>query len=318
MTAQQPPAGHPGFWLALIIGCLCLFAGLVNPVTGLLYATCYFAFAWGIRRGQPWAALAGAGLILFPLLRLASRAPRLEFSVSLAVVVLIEIAVGTLLLRAGFLLRRASAAVAAWPFVLLLCLFGFKDLCFQPYIQATMSMAPILAAGDQLLVETATWAVGRMPQRGDIVVFYYPLNRKDVYVKRVVGIPGDRLRLRDKRLYRDGSPVDEPYAIHSSSYVDSYRDNFPAAPNAPLPARAQEMLQNHVSQDDLVVPTGNYFVMGDNRDDSLDSRYFGFVPRADIIGRPVLIYGSNDTGGAGAPQTPTVLNERWGRLFKIL
>lgn len=121
-------------------------------------------------------------------------------------------------------------------------------------------------------------------------------------------------------MYRNGLPVQEAYASHKSNYVDSYRDNFPSTPNVVIPARAQEMLKHDVRNGELVVPDGQYFVLGDNRDNSLDSRYWGFISRNDIVGRPVFIYASYDEGErpAAGRRLPTLLNTRWGRLFKLL
>jgi signal peptidase I len=155
----------------------------------------------------------------------------------------------------------------------------------------TDSMAYTIRAGDHFLVETVTTALGREPRHGDLVVFRPPSNRRNIFVKRVVGIPGDRLRIRDKQLYRNGAKVVEPYALHKSEFIDPYRDNFPSQPNVRLIAGGAEMLARNVEGGDVVVPAGHYFVLGDNRDNSLDSRYWGFVARRDLIGRPVAVYG---------------------------
>jgi signal peptidase I len=85
--------------------------------------------------------------------------------------------------------------------------------------------------------------------------------------------------------------------VHRTSYTDPYRDNFPSQPNMPLPQGSREVLSNNVFTGEVVVPAGQYFVMGDNRADSLDSRYLGFVPVGDIVGRPVLIYASYEDAG---------------------
>jgi signal peptidase I len=95
-------------------------------------------------------------------------------------------------------------------------------------------------------------------------------------------------------VYRNGKPLDEPYKYHKTDYIDSYRDNFPGDPNVHLYEAAQTMLEKHVENGDVVVPPGHYFAMGDNRDSSWDSRYWGFVPRENIIGKPLIIYWSYD------------------------
>jgi signal peptidase I len=114
------------------------------------------------------------------------------------------------------------------------------------------------------------------------------------FVKRCMGVPGDRIRIVNKQVYLNGVKLDEPYKVHKTDYIDSYRDNFPSEPNANLYPGALEMLQHHVVNGEVVVPPGYYFAMGDNRDSSLDSRYWGFVPRENIIGKPLIIYWSYD------------------------
>jgi len=154
--------------------------------------------------------------------------------------------------------------------------------------------------------------------REDLIVFPYPLDPHEDYVKRIVGVSGDRLRIANKILYRNGSPVIESYAIHKTTYVDAYRDNFPSQPNTPLQSPAQDMLTLHVVHDEVVVPAGKYFVMGDNRDDSLDSRYFGFVDAATVLGKPILIYNSIDLPTSDTLKPQRRGRGRWNRLFRIL
>jgi signal peptidase I len=131
-------------------------------------------------------------------------------------------------------------------------------------------------------------------KRGDIIVFRYPIDIRQTFVKRVVGIPGDRIKVIQKQLFLNGKQVQEPYKYHKTEYFDSYRDNFPSEPNVRLYDPAVEMLRDHVKDGEVVVPPNHYFAMGDNRDSSLDSRYWGFVPRENIIGKPLIIYWSYD------------------------
>ena len=132
-------------------------------------------------------------------------------------------------------------------------------------------------------------------KRGDIIVFRYPVDIRQTFVKRVIGVPGDRIRIENKQVFRNGVPVEEPYKFHKTEYNDSYRDNFPSQPYLQLSEGAIEMLEKHVVNGEVVVPPNSYFAMGDNRDNSLDSRYWGFVPRANIIGKPLIIYWSYET-----------------------
>jgi len=161
-----------------------------------------------------------------------------------------------------------------------------------------------LLVGDHLIVDRLAYAPpGRLSRhllpylpvkRGDIIVFRYPLNIKEDYIKRVIGVPGDRIKLVNKQVYLNGRKLDEAYKFHKTAYVDPYRDNFPAAPNVVLPPSATDMLANHVVNGEVVVPPDHYFAMGDNRDNSADSRYWGFVPSQNIKGKPLIIYWSYD------------------------
>ena len=165
------------------------------------------------------------------------------------------------------------------------------------------SMENTLLIGDYLLVDKLRyggndWWEGFMPyrpvRRGDIIVFRYPVNPAQHFVKRVVGVPGDRLRLINRQVYVNGDPLREPYVHYNSVPHDAFRDDFPRL-NVPVPGLEGDWwleMRKLVEDDELIVPEGQYFVLGDNRDDSKDSRYWGFVPRENIVGRPLLIYWS--------------------------
>lgn len=133
----------------------------------------------------------------------------------------------------------------------------------------------------------------------DIVVFLSPAESDLYVVKRIIGIPGDRIHLRDGVVYRNGKPLEQKYVFNSGGAPrDDYRDNFPdVAPqddNNVTPEWKLTMPQ-HIENGDLVVPPNSYFAMGDHRDVSYDSRYWGFIPRENIIGRPMFIYWSFET-----------------------
>jgi signal peptidase I len=195
------------------------------------------------------------------------------------------------------------STLAEWTVTIILLLFGVTTLV-QAYVIPTGSMEDTLLIGDHLLVDKLAYAPeGRVSKyllpyqaikRGDIIVFRYPVDVSQTYVKRVVGVPGDRIRLENKQVIRNGERIVEPYVYHKMDYIDSYRDNFPGEPNAPLSGGAAEMLEKHKVNGEVVVPPGFYFAMGDNRDSSFDSRYWGFVPRANIIGKPLIVYWSYD------------------------
>jgi len=193
--------------------------------------------------------------------------------------------------------------IAEWTVTILLLLFGTTTLV-QAFVIPTGSMEDSLLIGDHLLVDKLAYAPpGAISKyilpytplkRGDIIVFKYPVDVRQTFVKRVIGIPGDRIRLVNKDVYLNGKLLEEPYRYLKTSYFDSYRDNFPSDPNTRVDDRALEMLDKNVQGDEVVVPPDCYFAMGDNRDSSLDSRYWGFVPRANIIGKPLIIYWSYD------------------------
>jgi signal peptidase I len=193
--------------------------------------------------------------------------------------------------------------VIEWTVNILILLFGTTTLV-QAFIVPTPSMDTTVRVGDHLLVDKLSYAPAGViskyilpytePKRGDIIVFRYPMDIQQNYVKRVMGVPGDHIRVMDKVVYLNGKPLVEPYAQHVFPGIEPYRDNFPSEPAGPVVDRARQMLAQHVQNGELVIPPGNYFAMGDNRDNSLDSRYWGFVPRENIIGKPLLIFWSYD------------------------
>ncbi len=193
------------------------------------------------------------------------------------------------------------------------------------------SMENTLLIGDYLLVDKVHYAHGGvwghiLPysdiRRFEIIVFRYPVNPTQHFVKRVIGIPGDHIRLINKQVWVNGQPVHEPYVVYHSPIPDAYRDDFPA-PNyvsANVEAAWWLEMRKVVKNGEVVVPPNMYFVLGDNRDESLDSRYWGFVPRENIIGRPLVIYWSfrQDDGSpeqAGTDGTLSRLTGMFARLY---
>ncbi len=165
------------------------------------------------------------------------------------------------------------------------------------------SMENTLLIGDYLLVDKLRYGGGgiwnyvmpyRPVHRGDLIVFRYPLNPTQHFVKRVVGVPGDRVRLINRQVYVNGIAQKENYVLHTSPVHDVFRDEFPRL-NLPVPGLDGAwwlQMKKLVEDGELIVPQRYYFVLGDNRDESSDSRYWGFVPRENIVGRPLLIYWS--------------------------
>ena len=200
----------------------------------------------------------------------------------------------------------------------------------QAFEIPSSSMEQTLLIGDHVFVNRIQFApksswVGpllryREVRHNDIVVFLSPAEPGLYVVKRIIGVPGDRIHLRNGVVYRNGEKLDEPYVNHNPESVpNNYRDNFPAVPPSEAgnvyPTWEQE-LPLHIQGEDLVVPPDRYFAMGDNRDVSLDSRYWGFIPKENIIGRPMFIYWSFETPGDQYRRTS--IGERVGFLAHVV
>jgi signal peptidase I len=177
--------------------------------------------------------------------------------------------------------------------------------CLQAFEIPTSSMVKTLLIGDHVFVDRVCLAPKsrwvdklipyRDPRRGDIIVFLSPSEPGLFVVKRVIGVPGDRIHLRAGRVYLNGQLQSEPYVIHSRGDYNPYRDDFPAVrptSDDQLAPEWQITEQDYIHGEDLVVPPNSYFAMGDNRDVSYDSRYWGFIPRENVVGRPMFIYWS--------------------------
>jgi signal peptidase I len=186
----------------------------------------------------------------------------------------------------------------------------------QNFVIPSGSMENTLLVGDHLVVDRITLAPSakwmplvryREPRRGDVVVFYKPAPDPDpvtgaptypILVKRLIGLPGDRIHLRNGIVFINGVAQSEPHAqpATADNHMD-FVDEFPAVPPVSepgnmIPESWELDFPNHIENGDLVIPPGHYFMMGDNRHNSADSRYWGFVPRQNIVGRPLFNYWS--------------------------
>jgi signal peptidase I len=249
------------------------------------------------------------------------------------------------------LLRRAlpsvPEALASLLRTVVVALF-LLTFVLQPYLIPSESMEHTLLVGDFLLVNKQVYAPSsrfaqalmpyRKVSRGDIVVFHPTDQPGRFYVKRVVGLPGDRLRIEDGHVTVNGAVLDEPYAVFEPAARNSFRDDFPASvytdPNVE-PSWWKQM-QGLIRDGELVVPQGSYFVLGDNRNYSKDSRFWGFVARQQIIARPLVIYFSltrpsttdaqpaaaqaaNDKLGHGRELSARLQGfARWRRIFHVV
>ncbi len=203
------------------------------------------------------------------------------------------------------------------------------------------SMEETLLIGDYLFVDklhfggshdSSFFLPCRPVQRGDIIVFYYPVNPALHLVKRVIGVPKDRIRLVNKQVWINGVPQQEGYVHLLNRPPEVFRDNFPRLDflSPGINPRWYMELPDHLDRGELVVPQGEYFVMGDNRDNSEDSRFWGFVPEGNIVGRPLLIYWSLRDAGGDLPSwsdkiahflyvlTHLFQVTRWDRTFRVI
>lgn len=184
----------------------------------------------------------------------------------------------------------------------ILIAFFIRTFVIQAYKIPSGSMKPTLQIGDHILVSKFNYGVKLpfirstlipigAPKRGDIVVFIYPEDRSKDFIKRLIGLPGDTIEIRDKKILLNGLPWSDPYGVHTDSLIlpgsVQPRDNFG-------PAR---------------VPKDSIFVIGDNRDESYDSRFWGFVDMKDVLGKAQIIYWSWNSEDSWV---------RWGRIGSLL
>lgn len=237
-----------------------------------------------------------------------------------------------------------SEFVSSIANVLVIGLF-IITFCLQSFVIPSSSMENTLLIGDHLFVDrvtdapTSNWIKPIIPykaiERGQIIVFISPAQPGLYLVKRVVGIPGDHIRLENGTVYLNGVAQHPEYVIRNNTY-EAYRDDFPTVPppiGSDYPTFDWRLtLPQHIEGRELVVPPDRYFAMGDNRDNSLDSRYWGFVPRENIIGRPMVIYWSFEADRGDYEKTDLVDRvksignvvihffdrTRWRRMFRLV
>ncbi len=216
----------------------------------------------------------------------------------------------------------------------------------QAFEIPSSSMENTLLIGDHVFVNRiqfapkSSWMGPLVPYRDvhfrDIVVFLSPETPGLYVVKRVIGLPGDHIHLRNGVVYRNGVALDEPYVDDDQDRPDPYRKDFPAVPASPddpnIWSNWAAELPSHIQGDDIVVPPDHYFGMGDHRAVSLDSRYWGFIPKANVVGRPMFIYWSfttpddqylkTDWGDRVSFTASEILHffdkTRWGRTLKFV
>ena len=225
--------------------------------------------------------------------------------------------------------QRVWREVVSWIWVILAFLF-IEGTLVQARVIPSGSMENTVLIGDHIIVSRIGYDAGipftdihvplwRNPERQQIVVFRAPLpdEGNPDFIKRCIGVPGDHIRMVGEKVYINGKLLNEPYALYTPSIGAPFAQFPPADPAQDTrltPEWAAQMSQ-HVVNGELVVPRGDYFMMGDNRDNSYDSRYWGFVPRSDIIGVPLFIYMS-----IKAPEEvwdPGHIGERFETYLKV-
>ena len=217
-----------------------------------------------------------------------------------------------------------AGTIAEWTITILLLLFLTTTLV-QAFVIPTGSMEDTLLIGDHLLVDKLAFAPSGpvskylLPysdvKRGDIIVFRYPVDIRQTFVKRGIGVPGDRIRIVNKQVYLNGVKLERAVQVS--------QDPITSIPIATISRASPMSMVDRRRQDMLAEPRGErrsggaaripIFAMGDNRDSSLDSRYWGFVPRENIIGKPLIIYWSYD---APTDQLDTVHRDQRSSTFR--
>ena len=317
LTASVLPrlAAAIGFLAAALLAA----GAFTGQILGPLFALLPLAAAIGILRKRAWSAY-GFSIFLFaqliPVALAAFRAGQPQSYGALFAAAAVVTILAALYLWTGRALHRSAPARGhPGPWLFVTALSTVPLFFVQPFVIPTSAMENSLLIGDHILVR-------RFPQpaiaRNDLIVFTYPVDRRQTFIKRVIGVPGDRIRIVNKLVYRNGQALDEPYAVYKTAYLDMYRDNFPAGSDGPLADFTRDMFTRHVAGGEVLVPPGSYFVLGDNRDNSLDSRYWGFVSVSDVIGKPLLVYQSIAApalGNQAQSQRPGI---RWARLGRLL
>lgn len=205
-----------------------------------------------------------------------------------------------------------------------------KTFFFEAFQIASGSMTHTLLTGDFLFVNKALYGAQipgtrarlpgfRQPARGDVIVFAFPRDPNQDYVKRVIGTPGDTVAMRHGHVLLNGHWLVEPYVQRIDPDDDVTNPDFEWQRQFYLARSEDDRRRYHPQRDEwgpLAVPAGKYFVLGDNRDDSSDSRYWGFVDATAVKGRTLLVYFSYDRGAHDA--LPWLTDIRWGRLGSLI
>jgi signal peptidase I len=297
---------------AFVIAAFTAFSAFVSgPIFMLPLALVPIYVGIGIGKRRVWSAygyslLLFANLLAVPLL--LSRPGHSELDTATLAAIPLWLICGVFFLLAGRVMSRSGAERAnPLPWIVLSTLCALPLILVQAFRIPTGAMEDTLLIGDRILVQIRP---SPTPHRGDLMVMIYPVDRKQSFVKRVIGMPGDRIQYPHfaQNCLREWSAAQRTLRRSQNRLRGSLSRQFPSRTECAHTGSRRRYAAHHVENGELVVPQGQYFVLGDNRDYSFDSRYWGFVGAADLIGKPLFIYESRD------PKRSI----RWNRLFRGL
>jgi signal peptidase I len=305
--------------VAFVIAGIYVLAGSLGPIVILPLAIVPVCAGVGILRKRVWSAygfatFSFAQLLLIPIVLVRPRFFTGHPSLMIANA-MCSLLLGILFLITGRSLA-ASGAARGWvfPWIIAAALSTVPLFFVQTFQIPGASMEDTLMPGDRILAQIFPL---HLPERGKMVIFISPADRRYILVKRVIAIPGDRIRISQKIVILNGSALDEKYVVHNGA-DNFYPEDLPSKFDAPECAEGQEMFSKHIVNGEIVVPAGSYFVLGDNRGNSLDSRCWGFVGSGDLVAKPLIIYDSIDQTADQAADPKVFLGRRrWSRLFMV-
>ena len=301
----MPKAARAAVVVAFLIAILCALNLRSGPIMLLGVSFTALLSAVGMLQRKAWSAWGITMLLALSIVAMLGFAITGQSAASflqMLVGLVLYAGLGALFLLAGHMLSLTGAKRGTpIPWILIAAAFSLPFLFFKQITVPSNAMEDTLLIGDFVLVDRLSNA---RPGFGEIVAFPFPLDKKLILVRRVAGLPGDRIHFVSGTLYRNGNPVNEPYVTHNQSVSDE-------------------------NSADIMVPPNKCFVLGDARGNSLDSRQWGFVDLADIIGKPRFIYDSlapdaadikpsDPKSGDKFQAQPGPLLRRWDRVFKPL
>ncbi len=313
-------------WIAALVAfvsaAIVVLTGLMGPILVVPFALIPLCAGIGILRNRIWSAYGYATFLFAQLLLIPLYFLRPGYSTG-RLVQLIPMSMGTLGLGVLFLFAGRSLASAggrrgrAWPWIIVAALSVVPFFFVQTFKVPSESMENTLMPGDSILAQVFPV---RVLARGQVIIFISPTARDLILTKRVIAVPGDRLRISKDVVILNGTALNERYVTHESGGETFYPEDFPNDVELPGCVAGHEMLSKRVVNGEIVVPAGSYFVLGDNRANSLDSRCWGFVSSSELVGRPFMIYDSieRDPNQATEPNQDWLGHRRWGRLFRFL